>query len=157
MSHYAKKMTLCRSDVAHIFGLFSNIGVPLLMIKFPNYQAIVDGELRSGLAPITQIEDHHFQTNHASLGSLMARTWGLPNEIVDAILLHHFYDALSDQNTGNVVRNLVALALLVDYGIARTAMPEWEIGGAAVCQYLGISQGEADDISDEIQQMFDGV
>jgi HD-like signal output (HDOD) protein len=155
MSYYAKKMTLCRSDIAHIFGLFIHIGVPLLMIKFPGYQSIIDAEMKSGSSPVTDIEDRHFQTNHAALGALMARTWGLPAEVVDAILLQHFYEALQDQGTSNVVKNLVALALLVDYGIARTRMPEWEIGGKAVCQYLGITQGEADDISDEIQQMFD--
>jgi HD-like signal output (HDOD) protein len=161
MGYYAKRLTLCRSDIAHTFGLFSNIGVPLLMIKYPNYNAVVDAALRTGLCPIATIEDQHFQTNHAALGALLARTWGLPAEVIDAILLHHFYDVLADSNTGNVVRNLVALALLVDYGIAHShsgkVMPEWEIGGVAVCQYLGISQSEADDIADEIQQMFDEV
>jgi len=161
MSFYAKKMTLCRSDIAHTFGLFSNIGMPLLMGKYPNYNTIVDMTLRTELCAIISIENQHFQTNHAALGSLLARTWGLPGEVIDAILLHHYYDVLLDQNTGNIVRNLVALALLVDYGIfhshSQKIMPEWEIGGAAVCHYLGISQTEADDISDEIQQMFDEV
>jgi HD-like signal output (HDOD) protein len=161
MSFYAKKMTLCRSDIAHTFGLFSNIGMPLLMGKYPNYNALIDAALRTELCAITSIENRHFQTNHAALGSLLARTWGLPAEVNDAILLHHYYDVLLDQNTSNTVRNLVALALLVDYGIfhshSQKVMPEWEIGGGAVCHYLGIGQTEADDISDEIQQMFDEV
>ncbi len=159
MSFYAKKMTLCRSDVAHIFGLFCNIGMPLLMMKYPDYSAILDTALADGPRSQTLIEDHHFQTNHAALGSLLARTWGLPAEVVDAILLHHSYDVLQDTNTGNVVRNLIALSLLVDYGIShqhsQKIIPEWEIGGDVVCHYLGLSQSEADDISDEIQQMFD--
>jgi HD-like signal output (HDOD) protein len=159
MSYYAKKMTLCRSDIAHIFGLFCNIGMPLLMLKYADYNAIIDNALVDGSCSQILIEDQHFQTNHAALGSLLARTWGLPAEVVDAILLHHSYDVLQDSNTGNVVRNLIALSLLVDYGIARQhshiTIPEWEIGGAAVCDYLGLSQNEADDISDEIQEIFD--
>lgn len=161
MSYYAKKMNLCRSDVAHIFGLFCNIGAPLIMMKFPDYHTVLDAVMKSELWATTNVEDKYFNTNHAALGSLLARTWGLPAEVVEAILLHHYYDVLQDQTCGNVVRNLVALALLVDYGIyrshSRKKMNEWEIGGAAVCAYLGISQSEADDISDEIQQMFDEI
>ena len=159
MSHYAKKMNLCRSDIAHTFGLFSNIGVPLMLSKFPDYDALLAQYLQHEQCATTQAEDHLFSTNHAALGALMARTWGLPGEVVDAILMHHFYDVLHDQTTPNTVRNMVALSLLVDYAIfhshSRKSMADWEQGGVAVCTYLGISQSEADDISDQIQQMFE--
>lgn len=159
MSHYAKKMNLCRSDIAHTFGLFCNIGVPLLIIKYPHYNTVVDAAMKAQPGLITGIEDHHFQANHAAVGSLLARTWGLPGEVVDAILLHHTYDVLKDPNVGNIVRNLIALSLLVDFGIARyrgqQQVPDWALGGAAVCNYLGISQSDAEDVSDQIQLMFD--
>ncbi len=158
MSYFAKKMTLCRSDIAHTFGLFCNIGVPLLMTKFPNYNATLDEAMKSGVYDLTSLEEHYFKTDHASLGSLMARTWGLPNEVVEAILQHHYYDMLQDANAGNVVKNLVALALVVDYGISHhqsKKMNEWEMGGDAVRAYLGLSQSEVDNTADEIQQMFE--
>jgi HD-like signal output (HDOD) protein len=161
MSYYARKMTLCRSDIAHTFGLFSNIGKPLLMSKYPHYSATLEAAIQADLRSMVKVEDLHFNTNHAALGALMARTWGLPDEVVDAILLHHSYEVLQDQNTGNVVRNLVALSLLVEYAIyyhqSPKTMGEWEIGGAAVCSYLGIGPAEVDDITDQIQQMFDEV
>jgi HD-like signal output (HDOD) protein len=156
MSHYAKKMTLCRSDLAHTFGLFSNIGVPLMMSKFPNYGPALEAALQTELCVTTSAENELFGTSHTALGALMARTWGLPEEVVEAILLHHSHDVLKDHNTASTVRNLIALSLLVDYAIfhhqSRKRMNDWELGGAAVCTYLGISQSEADDIS---EQMFD--
>lgn len=161
MSHFAKKMTLSRSDIAHTFGLLSNIGKPLLILKYPSYLSILEAAGKTDTRPAIIVEDGLFSTNHAALGSLMARTWGLPSEVVDAILLHHSYDVLQDQHTGNVVRNLIALSLLVDYGITKynghqsNSASDWESGGAAVCAYLGISQVEVDDITDQIQQMFD--
>ena len=159
MSYFAKKMTLCRSDLAHTFGLFSNIGVPLMMSKFPDYSAVLEGALRAEPCVTTHAEDRHFGINHAALGSLLARTWGLPDEVVDAILLHHSYEVLRDQNTSNTVRNMIALSLLVDYAITNyqsgKTINDWEVGGEAVRTYLGISQSEADDISDQIQQRFE--
>ena len=161
MSFYAKKFGICRSDVAHTVGLFCNIGVPLLMTKFPNYEAQMAAHDPSDLRIITAIENDLFHTSHTALGALMARTWGLPDEVVDAILLHHQYAVLKDQNTPAIVRGLIAVALLVDYGIQRyhsqQDMREWLIGGEDVRNYLGISQHDADDIADEIHAMFDGV
>jgi len=159
MSHYAKKMTLCRSDIAHTFGLFSNIGVPLMMSKFPDYGARIEAALLVESQATTAVEDQLFSTNHAALGSLLARTWGLPSEVVDALLVHHRYEVLLDPNTSNVVRNLVALSLLVDFGIfhshSHKKFNDWQVGGAAVCSYLGVTQADAEDISDEIVHMFD--
>jgi len=158
MSHFAKKMTLCRSDIAHTFGLFCNIGVPLMLTKFPGYNVILDDAMKSGVCDVPRLEEHYFKTDHASLGALMARTWGLPNEVVDAILQHHYYDMLNDANSGNVVKNLVALALLVDYGICHhqnKKMNDWEMGGNAVRTYLGLGQTDVDVMADEIQQMFE--
>jgi len=158
MSFFAKKMTLCRSDIAHTFGLFSNIGMPLMMSRFPDYSSRIDAALLTDERVTTAIENQHFNTDHAAVGSLLARTWGLPAEVIDAILVHHYYDVLRDGTTSNIVRNLVALSLLVDFGIfhshSQKKMNDWEAGGDAVCHYLGISQSDAEDISDEIVQMF---
>jgi len=159
MSYYAKKMTLCRSDIAHTVGLFCNIGVPLMMARFPHYSATLEATQHADVSVTTLLEDQHFNTNHAALGALMARTWGLPADVVDAILLHHAYDVLQDGTSSTALRNLIALSLLVDYGIFhyhnQKKLLEWELGGERVCTYLGISQAEAEDISDHIQQMFD--
>ncbi|PRC94614.1 HDOD domain-containing protein [Solimicrobium silvestre] len=159
MSYLAKKMTLCRSDIAHTFGLFCNIGVPLLLAKYPNYYAVLETADPDQHQQLAVFEEQHFNTSHAALGALMARTWGLPDEVVEAILLHHHYAVLHDHSSDSTVRNLIALALLVDYGIHRyysqQQFPEWEAGGAEVCAYLGMSQSEADDISDEVNALFD--
>ncbi len=159
MAVLAKKMVLCRSDMAHTFGLFSNVGVPLLMGKFPDYQPRLDAALAAHHCTTTEAEDSLFNTNHAALGALLARTWGLPTEIEQAILLSHRYEVLRDHSVSAVLRNLVALSLLVDRGIlhlhGNQRMADWEVGGELVCEYLGVSQADAEDISDHLQEMFD--
>ncbi len=158
MSFFARKLGICRSDVAHTVGLFCNIGVPLLMTKYPNYDEIIPASDNS--KSIIELEESHFHTNHCALGALMARTWGLSDEVVDTILLHHEYAVLDDQNTAMMVRSLIALALLVDYGIHRyhrqDEMLEWQLGGEQARRFLGISEHDVIDIADEIHTMFDG-
>ena len=161
MSHFARKFGICRSDVAHTVGLFCNIGVPLMMTKFPNYDELMAEHDLSDLRALPTIEEEHCHTNHTALGALLGRTWGLSDEVVDTILLHHQYAVLKDQNTPTMVRSLIALVLLVDYGIHRynsqQEMREWIIGGEYARNYLGISEHDAEDISDEIHAMFDNA
>lgn len=161
MAYLAKKLDICRSDVAHTTGLFCNIGIPLLMAKFANYEASLTQAGSDPSVVITVREDRQLQTNHASLGALLARTWGLPGDVVEAILLHHHYAAINEAATPATVRSLIALSLLADYGTHRyqsqQPMAEWILGGAEVIRYLSISEHDVDDIFDEIHALFDGA
>ena len=161
MSFLARKSGLCRSDIAHTAGLFCNIGIPLLMEKIPGYEAQLIQSETDPPTLITLREEHLWHTNHASLGALLARTWGLPDEVVEAILLHHQYPVMSDRSTPEMVRNLIALSLLADHGIhlhqSQQPLAEWLLGGAEVMHYLGMSEHEAEDTFEEIHDLFDTV
>lgn len=159
MSALAKRTMLCSTDTAHTFGLFCNIGVPLLMERFTDYPATLLAANAEATERYTQIEDAFHMTNHAAIGSLMARTWGLPEEISLAILLHHDYEVLKDQATEERVRALVALALLAEWAIhtyhGEHDFLEWQKGQAAVCQFLGWSEDDIADQVDALHERFD--
>jgi HD-like signal output (HDOD) protein len=67
----------------------------------------------------TAIEDQRYSTNHAAIGCLLARNWGLSPDVSWAILLHHDYRVLDDPSTDDAIRSLVALSLLAEKGIQR--------------------------------------
>ena len=91
----------------------------------------------------------------------MARTWGLPEDISTAILLHHDYQALEDLATEDAIRGLIALALLAEYAIQKyhgqEEFYEWGKGGDAACKFLGISQDEVADRFDELHEIFSEI
>lgn len=158
IAYLARHIPVCPMDAAHTFGLFCDIGIPLLLERFSDYPGTLNVAHAEFEKPFTAIEDFHHSTNHASIGSLMARTWGLPEEVSTAILLHHEYQVLEDGATDESVRGLIALALLAEYAIHRydgqEVSAEWEKGGDMTCQFLGISQDEAADRIDELHDMF---
>ncbi len=47
---------------------------------------------------MTQIEDNYYQTNHASVGYFVARTWNLPQTLCELILRHHEPDFLQEND-----------------------------------------------------------
>lgn len=155
----SRKLRIAPPDIAHTFGLFCDIGVPLLMNRFPDYVNTYAAAANDAHNSFTAVEDARHQTNHAAIGCLLARNWGLSSDVAWAILHHHDYSVLSDPSTDDAIRSLIALSLLAEKGIQRyhgnSTSLEWDKGGELACQHLGLSEEEAADLLDELHEMFD--
>jgi HD-like signal output (HDOD) protein len=158
MVFLARRLHIGEPDVAHTFGLFCDTGVPLLMERFPGYAATFAEAANDPSRPFTALEDERHSTNHAAIGCLLARNWGLSTDVSWAILHHQDYSVLEDGATADAVRSLVALSLLAESAIARyQGMPgslEWDKGGDRACAYLGLSAEDTVDLLDELHDCF---
>jgi HD-like signal output (HDOD) protein len=154
----SRKLRIAPADIAHTFGLFCDIGVPLLMDRFADYADTYEDACHDQQRRFTEVEDERYSTNHAAIGCLLARNWGLSPDVSWAILLHHDYRVLDDPATDDAVRSLVALALLAEKGIqrffGRILSYEWEKGGEVACQHLGLTEDEVADLLDELNETF---
>lgn len=161
MSVLSRGLKLGSADMAYTFGLFCDIGAPILMERFPDYIKTWErANAQTSVSP-TVIEDEHHQTNHASIGALMARTWGLPEAVSTAILLQHDYHVLEDASTSDNVRNLIALSLIAEHSIAKIRDPEgskqWLLGRDSVCHYLGWTEHDVEDWCEKIHVDLNGA
>jgi HD-like signal output (HDOD) protein len=155
MSVLVRGLKMGSLDNAYTFGLFCDIGAPILMERFPDYVQTWEKACKQSEVSPTVIEDAHHQTNHASIGALMARTWGLPETVSTAILLQHDYAVLNDAATPEEVRNLIALSLLAEHAILKMnddeGSPQWGIGKEVVCQYFGWTEHDVEDWCERVQ------
>ena len=153
-----RKLRICPPDVAHTFGLFCDIGVPLLMNRFPDYMDTFNAASADASTKFTDIEDARHMTNHAVIGCLLARNWGLSEGVSAAILLHHDYQVMDDNVTEQSVRSLIALSLLAERAIQKyhgnSQCIEWEKGGRIACAHLGLPPGEIDDMLAELHDLY---
>jgi HD-like signal output (HDOD) protein len=160
MVFLSRKLRIGEPDVAHTFGLFCDTGVPLLMARFPSYAATFDAAGRDAARPFTALEDERHSTNHAAIGCLLARNWGLSADVAWAILHHQDYAVLDDGATADAVRSLVALSLLAESAIQKyqghAGSLEWDKGGARACAYLGLGEDDIADLLDELHDAFHG-
>jgi HD-like signal output (HDOD) protein len=158
MVYLSRRLRIGEADVAHTFGLFCDTGVPLLMERFPTYAETLAACALEAERSVTQLEDERHSTNHAAIGCLLARNWGLSNDVSVAILHHQDYSVLEDTATDDAVRSLVALSLLAESAIAqyqgRAGSLEWDKGGERATSYLGLSDGEITDLLDELHDSF---
>jgi HD-like signal output (HDOD) protein len=106
----AEKFPTVSKDDAYITALFHDCGIPLLIMKFPEYRETVMAKCSLGEF-IIDVENDIFSTSHSVVGFLLTRKWMLPSQICNAILYHHdptiFTSA--DKNTGADVCDLVGI------------------------------------------------
>lgn len=145
-------------EEAYMFGLFHDCGIPLLMQRFPDYRETLKAAAASD-RPMPEVEDKHHGTNHAVLGYMVAKSWGLAPELCEAILRHHdltVFDTASP--VGPMVPSLVAIIYLAEH-LNNTMLrlrsdEEQERIIEIPLNYLGLSRQEYNDLREDIVNFF---
>lgn len=147
---------------AYLFGLFHDAGIPVLMRRFANYRDVLKSANFSEDGSFTDVEDGLCGTNHAVVGHLLARSWGLPSVITQAILLHHDYSIFEkDSKVDGGVCQLVAITLIAEHVVGlqlrMSTETEWSKGKERMVAHMGYSEDELSDLlsdlSDEVAQI----
>ena len=158
MVFLSRRLRIGAPDVAHTFGLFCDTGVALLLNRFADYAVTFEAAAGDGARRFTDVEDERHSTNHAAIGCLLARNWGLSSEVAWAILHHHDYSVIDDDASDDAVRSLVALSLLAERALqayqGHSDSIEWDKGGERACAYLGLSPDEITDLLDQLLDAF---
>lgn len=149
-----KPLGIANQDGAYTFALFRDCGLPLMISQFPGYANFMKvSHLDTGRA-ITADEADEFGMDHASLGARLASSWELPDEICQAILVHHDYPLLQGGSVPGEVCRLIALVLAAEWLYARHNVGpkcrEWSQGGEFALEVLEITEEELLEIDERI-------
>ena len=145
-------------DLAQSFGLFCDVGIPLLMQRFPDYGQTLKACNDEKDRPFTECEQERHQTDHALIGSVMARSWGISRTVSHAIRLHHDYSVFQDPAIPEPVCRLIAMGLIAELAIQRFARlnesTEWHKGGPAAMGALVLSDADVEDWIERLLERF---
>ncbi|WP_028534348.1 HDOD domain-containing protein [Paludibacterium yongneupense] len=160
MAHLARELRAGSPDLARSFGLFADLGIPLLMERFDDYSETLRlARDPMQTLPFTRLEDSRHQTNHALVGAMLGRNWQLPGDVVSAITHHHDDMAFVSDSISHPVRRLIALGIISDVLVrSYTGLaPDAEMLRAAprAMEELGLGDDELDEISIAIHEAFD--
>lgn len=152
----ARPVARLDSDDAYTFALFRDSGLPLMVRRFDEYDHEFV-ESATGETPLTQLERARFGTDHARIGALLAKSWFLPDDIANAIALHHEHTTLYESGVSGMTRRLVALALVAENIHSRMSTGndciDWSLGGQTAMDILDIT---SDDIEEQ-RDMVEGI
>jgi HD-like signal output (HDOD) protein len=141
-------------EEAYLFGLFHDCGIPVLMMRFDDYR----DTLRNAAGddrPLTEVEEERHGTNHATVGYVVARSWGLSDVICQSILRHHDLDMIDDaDSTHPLARTLVAVNFLAEHlndtSLRMRQDSQWERYGEMILGYLGLTQSEYSELREDV-------
>lgn len=158
MTKLAKGLKGIDVDMAQSFGLFCDIGIPLLMQRFPDYGLTLKLANDEQVKSFTDIESDRHGADHAQIGAMMARSWGLGDALCMAIRRHHDYTLFQDPKVHETVERLVAMGLVAELAIQRfarlNASSEWNKGGDSAVGTLMLSDQDLDDWIDVLGEGF---
>lgn len=147
-------------DEAYTFGLFRDCGIPAMMLKFPDYKDTLAEANSSRNESFTDIEVRKHGVAHTTVGSVMAKSWYLPDMISSAILNHHNHDIFGETAEDSIdVATLVAVIRLAEH-ISHTFLrmsedADWDALRPLIFDYLGLSEGEYEDLKENIHAMLE--
>lgn len=125
MATIARQLPGLSPDLAHSFGLFQHVGMPVLLQRVRGYGAtMVEAAARID-RPYIATENANHKTDHAVVGALVVRVWNLPPTLMAAIRLHHDLNALGHADIEPEIHTLVAAGLIADQLMRRhEGLPE---------------------------------
>jgi HD-like signal output (HDOD) protein len=150
----AQRLSFEHPDQAYALGLFHNVGIPLLMMKYDNYAAVISESYANPSPRIVDTENQMIDTNHAVIGFFVARSWKLPSNLCDLISQHHNVEIFQNhQSLENDNKTLLAILKMAEHvsGLYRSigGQPnniEWNHIGKDILEYVGLSSVDFEDI-----------
>lgn len=150
----AQRLSFPQPDLAYALGLFHNVGIPLLMMKYDNYAEVMNESYAKPSPRIVDTENQMIDTNHAVLGFFVARSWKLPTKVCNLISQHHNVEIFQPgQTPDNEEKTLLAILKMAEHvsGLYRSIGGqrnniEWNQAGGDILEYVGLSSVDFDDI-----------
>ena len=156
----SKYIGFSSSDEAYSLGLFHDCGIPLMMMKYPNYLDVLERGYQDSEKRVIDAENEIYKTDHSVLGYYTAKTWKLPDYISEIISYHHCVNKIFDQDRKNRTqkKDLLLILKISEHicGSFRTMGSsitnyEWEHIKDALLDYGGLVDDDILNMSDEFK------
>jgi len=152
----ARKLRGIPPDMAYTFGLFHDAAIPVMMRRFSDYQDLMD-EIRVSHVQLHEAENTRYHCTHAIVGALLARNWGLQDNLVAGIRYHHDPDVytLEARFLPEPARSLIACTHIAEHVLAELNMEqELEVGEQyeTALAFLGLHNDDIQDMMEDLSE-----
>lgn len=160
MAYIARQLPGMSPDLAHTFGLFCHVGLPVLLQSMKGYGGtLIEARARKDRS-FVETENANHKTDHAVVGALVARLWRIAPEVVAAIRLHHDLDAIGEEVEPEVA-TLLSAGLVAQHLTQRHEglddEADWRQHAGAALQWLQIGPDELAAWQDQVFVLLDAA
>jgi len=144
-------------DKLSSLGLFHACGIPVMAMKYNDYQDVVDQSILTSELSLIELEEKHYNANHATIGYYVASSWRLPKDVCQIILQHHerdYLDKLDDSPEQELFSVLKFAEHIVSLKYLDCPSPDWAYLETSILTILAINK---DDLTDIITQITESL
>lgn len=161
MALVARQLPGLSVDLAHTYGLFCHVGMPVLLQCVRGYgSTMVEAAARVDRSYIATENANH-RTDHAVAGALLARAWNMAPELMAGIRLHHDLFSLGDKTVEPEVHTLVAAGLIAEHLMRmHEGLPEdadWAAHAPAALAWLSVGMADVEQWDDLLRPILDDM
>jgi putative nucleotidyltransferase with HDIG domain len=142
-------------DFAFIAALLHDVGKIVLHEFFENEQERMHVMIEFEHCTPIQAEERVLGIDHAQIGFRILSLWQFPEDILEAISIHHKPGRSADSPLANIVRLANSMANIMGYGNDADGLERERCED--VCRMCGFDTGMIDSISTEIREELDRV
>lgn len=84
-------------DLTYMAGLLHDMGLLVLGSSEPTEMGKILQAAKAGNCDVRELELEAFGATHAEVGGYLLALWGLPDDVVEAVTLHHDLDILAER------------------------------------------------------------
>jgi HD-like signal output (HDOD) protein len=97
----SKYLRVGSPDEAYSLGLFHDCGIPLMLMKYPDYLDVLEKGYQDSERRVIDAENELYKTDHSVLGYYTAKTWKLADHISEIISYHHCVEKIFEHDRKN--------------------------------------------------------
>lgn len=142
---------------AFTIGMFHDCGIALMMQNIPDYKQFLKQANADLTHSLVELEQRRYQTDHTTIGFLVARAWNLPEHICESIQRHH--DHLVFSTTPRLAENVLTYIAILKIAshlshVNRQLQDgnDWMFMRSGALDYLGISADEFGEIESDVRE-----
>ena len=115
-AYLSRELAVAPLEEAHTFALFRDCGVPVLLIRYCDYEEMLAATRNENERRRSDMERSRYGFDHALVGATLAQSWHLPTDLWQAIRVHNDYaqPGFAEAPQNKRFAELTALALLAE-------------------------------------------
>ncbi|RMH46669.1 MAG: HDOD domain-containing protein [Gammaproteobacteria bacterium] len=144
-------------DRLYTLGLFFNTGSAAFAIRFDDYHELIAQADQDNSISLIELEEQHYKTDHATVGYILGRTWGLTNEVLELILEHHSKRFFT--HTSDIAQRVAWAALWLTRNVKRYVrhrdfLSDYDALHNSIFELLGMTESDFIDLAEDAEQHF---
>lgn len=140
------------NDKFFSLGLFHSCGIPVMAMKYRNYQKILDEALITPEKTLNEQEEKEYGVNHSTVGFYVASSWRLPRDVCQIILQQQDRSFLNTLN-GSEEQDLYAVLKLSEFLVSMKYLDapssDWPYIKDNVCKVINIQESNLETLITE--------